>query len=334
MTILEYEPKLKPPPSPRSAELALLFATMVWGSSFTWAKASGDAINRISGAGAGAMVGPLLLMGVRFILGGVLWMILFPRARRGWSWPSVGRGAILGLLLGCGLILQVLGLDRTTEAVSAFLTSLTILWVPALMTVWMRKPPSVWYCLGVGLAGWGIWLMTGAMPTGFGAGERLGLACSIAFSFHIIVLNVLVPRDSPGRITGAQLLVAGFLAMGFCLCVPAGRQAAAPAQFWTILRDPAVCSNLLLLIAFPTIISFGIMSYFQPRVEPTRATLIYLLEPIFAAGYAWITIGRGLGASELLGAGLILAANGVVEVLAVRPAPSDRGEAASTTHAT
>jgi drug/metabolite transporter (DMT)-like permease len=318
MTILEYEPKLHPPPGPRSAELALLFATLVWGSSFTWAKASGDAINRISGAGAGAMVGPLLLMGVRFVVAGALWLVLFPQARRGWTWASAGRGAVLGLLLGCGLILQVLGLDRTTEAVSAFLTSLTILWVPALMTLWMRKPPKAWFWLGVMLAAGGIWLMTGAMPTGFREGEMLGLACSIAFSFHIIVLNVLVPRDDPWRITAGQLLFAGMLALAFCLLLPAGREALAPAQFLPIIRDRAIYANLLLLIAFPTLMSFGIMSHFQPRVDASRATLIYLLEPIFAAGYAWLTIGRGLGRSELIGAGLILAANAVVEILVVR----------------
>jgi hypothetical protein len=62
MEVVDYVPKLKPRHSTRAAELALLFATLVWGSSFTWAKASGDAINRLTGAGANAMIGPLLLM--------------------------------------------------------------------------------------------------------------------------------------------------------------------------------------------------------------------------------------------------------------------------------
>jgi drug/metabolite transporter (DMT)-like permease len=323
MTVLDSETKLESQPSKRAAELALLFATLVWGSSFTWAKASGDAINRLSGIGANAMAGPLLLMAIRFIVGGALWFILFPKARRGWSWASIWRGAILGVLLGTGLILQVLGLDRTTEAVSAFLTSLTIFWVPALMTVWMRKPPQGWFWVGVAMAAVGIWLMTGAMPAGFGTGEVLGLLCSVAFSLHIITLNILVPRDTAWRLTGAQLLTAGVLALCFCLALSSGRAAVHPEILFPVLRDESVWINLALLIAFPTIISFGIMSHFQPRVDPSRATLIYLMEPIFAAGYAWLTVERKLGAIELAGAALILVANVVVEFLSQRPKPTD-----------
>jgi drug/metabolite transporter (DMT)-like permease len=320
MTIVDQAPMMTQAQSVRRAELALLLATLVWGSSFTWAKEAGDALNRLSGAGANAAMGPLLLMGLRFTLGGLLWLVLFSQARRGWTLASVGRGAVLGLLLGCGLGLQVLGLDRTSEAVSAFLTSLTIIWVPALMTLWMRRPPKGWFWVGVLMAAVGIWLMTGAMPAGFGPGGLMGLACSIAFAVHIIVLNVLVPQDSPWRMTAAQLLVVGLMALAACAITifrPGGKD---PIQLWPAFSAAVVWLNLLLLVAFPTVISFGIMSYFQPRVDPSRATLIYLLEPIFAAGYAWLSMGRTLGAVELCGAGLILAANAVVELVGQRRA--------------
>ena len=69
----------------------------------------------------------------------------------------------------------MLGLDRTSEAVSAFLTSLTVVFVPLLMVVIVRRPPRAALWLPVGLAALGIWLMTGAAPTGFGVGEVLGL---------------------------------------------------------------------------------------------------------------------------------------------------------------
>jgi drug/metabolite transporter (DMT)-like permease len=74
----------------------------------------------------------------------------------------------------------------------------------------------------------------------------------------------------------------------------------------------------VLLVLFPTIVSFGLMTFFQPRVDPTRAALIYLTEPIFAAIYAWIFVGRNLGKTEMLGAALILAANAMVELVNVR----------------
>jgi drug/metabolite transporter (DMT)-like permease len=68
-----------------------------------------------------------------------------------------------------------------------------------------------------------------------------------------------------------------------------------------------------------TMTAFGLMFYFQPKLDPTHAALIYLAEPVFAALYAYVAVGRALSIIALLGAGLILAANVLVEVLARRP---------------
>ena len=83
----------------------------------------------------------------------------------------IGRSIVLGAMLSCGMIVQHLGLDRTSEAVSAFLTSLTILFVPLILTLALRKPPAPVMWLGVVIATAGVWLMTGAAPSGFGVGE-------------------------------------------------------------------------------------------------------------------------------------------------------------------
>jgi drug/metabolite transporter (DMT)-like permease len=68
----------------------------------------------------------------------------------------------------------------------------------------------------------------------------------------------------------------------------------------------------------PTIGSFGLLNFFQPRVDPTRAALIYLVEPIFASAYAYFATGRGLTSIAMLGAALILAANLFVELREAR----------------
>jgi len=51
--------------------------------------------------------------------------------------------------------------------------------------------------------------------------------------------------------------------------------------------------------------------------------LIYLAEPIFAALYAYVAVGRTLSVIALLGAGLILAANVLVEILERRQQTSN-----------
>jgi hypothetical protein len=71
----------------------------------------------------------------------------------------------------------------------------------------------------------------------------------------------------------------------------------------------------VLLVVIATMTAFGLMFYFQPKLDPTRAALVYLGEPIFAALYAYVAVGRALSAVALVGAGLILAANVLVELM-------------------
>jgi drug/metabolite transporter (DMT)-like permease len=216
----------------------------------------------------------------------------------------------------------MLGLDRTSEAVNAFLTSLTVIFVPLFMVVIVRRPPRAVLWLPVGLAALGIWLMTGAAPTGFGVGEVLGLTCAVIFSAHMIALGEVARWDSPWQMAPGQFLTVGLVSAFTCLFVDRGPASLTPAMQWAMLIDAKLWVYLAPLIVISTLAAFGLMFYFQPKLDPTRATLIYLAEPIFAALYAYLAVGRGLSTVALLGAALILAANVLVEVVERRGAKS------------
>lgn len=296
----------------RHAAMALLAATLFWGFGFTWAKMGGEAVNAAMGLPDGAYVGPIFLLACRFTFATILWAILFRDARTGWTLRSVFRGTLLGAFLGIGLVLQHIGLDRTSEAIAAFLTALTIVFVPLLMTVVVRKPPTALQWGGVIIATVGVWLMTGATPSGFGVGELFGLCAAIVFSGYIISVNTIVPHENPARMALGQFAVTALMTIVACLFVHAGPEAL--AQSPGVLAAPRVWINLALLVVFTTIGSFGLLNFFQPKVDPTRAALIYLVEPIFAAGYAYFATGRGLTGIGIVGASLILVANMVVEL--------------------
>jgi drug/metabolite transporter (DMT)-like permease len=306
--------ELRSAPATGLPTLGLLLATLAWAGSFTWAKATGDGVNQAAGLASGALLGPILLLAWRFTAAGVFWFLLIPGARRHWSWATVGRSVGLGGLLWAGQTVQMLGLDRTSEAVSAFLTSLTVVFVPLLMVV-VRRPPRVVLWLPVGLAALGIWLMTGAAPTGFGIGEVLGLVCAVIFSAHIIALGEVARWDSPWQVAVGQFLSVGIGSAITCLFLSRGPVPLTLSRQWAILMGPELWHSVVLLIVVSTMAAFGLMFYFQPKLDPTRATLIYLGEPIFAALYAYVAIGRALSVIALLGAGFILAANVLVEIL-------------------
>jgi drug/metabolite transporter (DMT)-like permease len=303
------------PDSARTATLALLLATLFWGCGFTWAKGAGAAVNEHLQLSHGAPLGPIWLLALRFALAGLLWMVIFPAARRGWTIRSVGRSAIAGAFLAAGLITQHLGLDRSSEAVTAFLTSLTILFVPLLMTLVLRRPPPRILWLGVVLALTGVWLMTGASRAGLGVGEALALVCAVLFSLHLISVNLVMEHDEPTRMAPGQFFTVAAITAATCLFLERGPGALTPSEIARLAVAPQVGLNLALMAVLVTVGAFGLQMHFQPRMDPTRATLLYLVEPVFASLYAWIMAGRGLAPLAAAGAGLILVANVLVELI-------------------
>jgi drug/metabolite transporter (DMT)-like permease len=312
---LDYEPAPAPRGSEHRAVVALLVATLFWGCGFTWAKAAGEAVHRVAGLPDGSLFGPIFILAWRFLLGGLLILIAIPAARTGWTWRGAGRIAGVGLILAAGLILQHVGLDRTSEAVSAFLTSLTVLFVPILLTVVLRKPPAPVMWLGVALATAGVWMMTGASPTGFGAGELLGLGCAFTFSLYIFAVNAVSKKEDAWRMSMGQFLVVGAACAGAAAFVPGREHLRPDAAVRVVSSSAAVWGNLLALVAFPTVGAFTLLNFFQPRLDATHAALIYLMEPVIAAVYAFAFAGRAMHPLVLVGAFLILAANVLVELL-------------------
>ena len=308
----------------RTAVAALLLATVFWGAGFTWAKAAGTTVQDAAGLPHLAPFGPIFLLAWRFLLASLVWFAVFPASRRGWSWQSVKWSLLVGIFLGAGLIVQHVGLDQTSEAVSAFLTSLTILFVPLLMAIVLRRPPRAVIWIGVILATVGVWLMTGAQPQGFGLGEILGLACAFLFSLYILMINAASVHETPWRMVGAQFLCVAIMCFFTCAFLPGGTRNLPPPHQLHILATRTVWMNLALLAIFTTLIAFGLLTFFQPRIDPTRAALIYLAEPIFATLYAAAAAGHHPRKITLLGAALILFANMLVEVLSAGAKPEEK----------
>jgi drug/metabolite transporter (DMT)-like permease len=109
-----------------------------------------------------------------------------------------------------------------------------------------------------------------------------------------------------------QFAITALMTIVACVFVHAGPEALRDSPRILALRP--VWLNLALLVTCTTIGSFGLLNFFQPKVDPTRAALIYLVEPIFAASYAYVAAGHGLTTVGMAGAALILLANVVVEL--------------------
>jgi drug/metabolite transporter (DMT)-like permease len=183
-----------------------------------------------------------------------------------------------------------------------------VVFVPLLLYAVTRQRPHPLAIAGVALAVVGLGLLTGGADVGFGRGEVLTLGCAVAFAAHLVFLGEVAARHDPIRLTTVQLATVG----AACL---------APAAVQGLALDAAALGAAAFTGVFATAVAFLAMVWAQRIVSPSRAALILLLEPVFAALLSAVT-GESITATSALGGALILLAVVVAEVVA--PAVSAR----------
>jgi len=305
----------------------LLLACVIWGMGFNWNKLAqqvlGDRLAEVFAEPSLVALGPAAFLAIRFILATILWALLFPGSLRGWNRRTAIGGLTTGVFLSSGTLLQHYGLAHTSESLSAFLTSLTVLFTPLLAVFVLRQRVSGWLWLCVGCATAGVALMTlFRQEAGFDRGALLGLLCAVVFSGYMLALDYFGKRDDRSRLTLAQLVAATAVFVVFALVFPGGTKLLDVAGVADAMNTRTFLILLLLTTAPGTIIPFGLMFRYQPDTTPTRAALTYLSEPIFATAYAWIAVGTIITPGAILGAGLIFVGNLLAEFLG-RTAPEE-----------
>ena len=292
----------RPVATPRwQADAALVVAAFFFGTTFIVVQ---DAVERID---------PLPFLAVRFLIGAtVLGFVAHRRAaaprprRNAGRAPTPGElrdGVLAGLLLLAGYVFQTVGLQYTTAATSAFITYMLVVFVPFISFATTRRAPHPLTLAGVVLAVAGLVLLTGGADTGFGRGEVLTLGCAVAFAAHLVFLGGVATRHDPVRLTTVQLATVGLV----CL-VPAVIQGG--FDF-----DGGALAAAAFTGVFATAVAFLAMVWAQRVVSPSRAAIILLLEPVFAALLSAL-VDEPLTAATVAGGALILIAVLLAEVVA------------------
>ncbi|KAF2415186.1 EamA family transporter [Microbacterium sp. B35-04] len=273
-------------------EVALIAITAVWGATFL--------IVHI----AVQYSGPWFFVGMRFLTAGVITAVVFAKVLSGLTWKEIWAGCAIGLMIYLGYGLQTVGLQTINSSTSAFITSLYVPLVPVLQWIVFRKPPGLLTWLGVALAFTGLLLLAdpGNVGFSFGAGEIATLASTLPIAAEIILIGFFAGKVHLGRVTVVQLLVAGLL--GFATMPVVGEQAPEFSWVWLAAAVALGAASCLIQIT---------MNWAQRSVSPTRATIIYAGEPVWAAIIGRIA-GDRLPPVAIAGAVLIVAGAVVSEL--------------------
>ena len=307
----------------QTAVLALLGATLLWGSSFTSIKVCGSALAGAVHRHVPSEFGPLLLTAVRFTLALPLLLLGWRPARnlrmRASDLPYLA-GVAIPMATGFGL--QAAGLATVAATLSGFVTGLCVCVTPALEWGVFGHRPNRWLVVGIAMATLSVCLMTGGSAEGwrFNLGVVLTALCTLAFSFQIICTGRASRRVGAGPITTASFAAAA--ALGWAAALALGGPVAVGEALRAVAANPLFWKHAVILVLGATIGAMVLMNVFQERVSSSEAAVIYTAEPVFAMIFAVAILGLPEVPSAVgwIGVALILAANLIVALAPASPA--------------
>jgi len=273
-------------PSPRRAALLLIITTFFWGITFTIVK---DAVARVDF---------LVFLAQRFTLASLLMVLPGLWLKGVPDRGTVRAGVILGTFLCAAYGFQTAALLYTSASNTAFLTGLNVVMVPLLGGVFLRQPISKSSIGGAFLATAGLFLLTTGGNFSVNRGDLLALVCALCIALHILLTDRFAPRHDVFWVTATQLSTIAFITT-----------LSAMARGETVLVwYPFLLWPLIICALFATVFAFLVQTSMQRFIPPAQTALIFCLEPVFAAIYAFFMADERLSATGWIGALLILVA--------------------------
>ncbi len=266
------------------ADLALLLLALVWGSTFVLVK---DSVT---------LVGPFTLLALRFLVA-LISLLPFAVVRWRGSRRDLCAGALIGVWLFSGYAFQTVGLQYTLAGISAFITGLSVVIVPFLALPLLRQRPTLGAGIGIVLATVGLGLLSLRSDLSLGYGDLLTVACAFSFALHITFVSKYAPAGDPLLLTTSQVAVAAAASL-----VAAGSSEWIPVPFPTAVTLAAIFLGLV-----ATAFAFLVQVSVQRFTSATHTALIFTMEPVFGALFAYLLAGEVLNERGVVGCALILA---------------------------
>jgi len=270
------------------ADLSLLFVAIIWGSTFIIVKQSVE----------NTPVFSFLFM--RFALAGMLLILINAPKLKAIDKGVLADGVMLGIALFLAYAFQTFALTATSASITAFITGLFVVFVPILSSVFLRKLPRQEAMIGVVFATIGLAFITlqGKFLVSFS--EFLALVCAFFIAIHIILIDKLSRRNDFGLLTMVQVNMVALFSLIFSLFLD---PRVIPIQF-----NNQLIFSLIINSFFATFVAFVIQTSMQKYTTPTKAAIIFIMEPVSSAFFSYWIGGELLTAKQYVGTSFILLA--------------------------
>lgn len=264
----------------------LILTTIFWGGSFLFTKIG---LREIP---------PLLFVFFRFTLAALIMLIVFARRIAALDRGILLRGMIVGIALGLANISFVFGIKDTSISRAGVLNNLFVLFIPIITKLVWKDRVGRTNLAGIALAAIGIWLLATGGGAGFNRGDLLSTICAFFIACHIISVSKVLRDDDVYLVSLVQFVTVAGMAGLTVLLTPHSHATPSATAMLTVVY----CAIL------PTAFCFTLQNKFQRYVTPTRAGLVYTLDPVWSLLAGFFVLGERLNPLEWVGCGLIFAA--------------------------
>lgn len=273
--------------------LALLGATVIWGSAFVFQSAGMD------------LIGPLTFQCVRCALAVLLlfpltWVFDKLQGQEADFWKKWKNPILWKVGIPCGAVLflaadsQQIGLVYTDAGKAGFITAMYIVLVPILGICIGKKPPKT-AIISVGIAVLGMYLLSAVGVAEINVGDLFLMFCALCFAVQILLIDRFAADLDGLRLNCIQAI---------CVAV---MSAPCAAVFETLdIGNLWACRIPLAFTGFLSMgVAYSLQIIGQKDLEPTRASLIMSLESVFAALGGWLILNERMTVWELTGCALV-----------------------------
>ena len=285
------------------ADVGLFYAALIWGSTFIVVK------------GALTGIDPVMMVAYRFLLAGSV-MVPFILWSGRKLFEGLGRAAFLSIILTLLYIPQTVGLKYTTASNSGFITGLFVFFTPFFLRTIFKRRPTKMEIVASGVSLIGLWILTGGLQD-INIGDSMTLLAAMTYALHVLYSDKYMKMNvDPYVISCQQFLMVGLI----CLIV------GAVLGLDFVVHSTEAIGAVIFLALLPTLSAFLIQMLAQKITSPLRVSLIFALEPVFAAIFAWTLGGEEFVTHRAIG-GLFVFLALILSGLPVgaRPKPIESG---------
>lgn len=245
------------------------------------------------------------------------------------SWDDVqtrNAGIELGIWVSLGYLMQALGLLTSDAGRATFLSMLTIIVVPLLDgMLGAIIPTRTWFGAFLSVIGVAMLESSGSPPC---VGDLLNFLSAVFFGIHMLRTE-RISRATDKRnflpLLGHEVCVIAILSsLWYLIGGWVGGIQEFDASSWTW---PTIWESVVQFPWIPAlytgIFSTGLCLWVEMTamcdVSATETAIIYGLEPVWGAGFAWLLLGERWGITGWIGAALVLAGSLTVQICGSSP---------------